>query len=1119
MAYAAVISLKNTLDRLLHSSHLNLNTRKLIKHAYKQTISLQQLLSTLDDCSSRNLNAVDQQITHETHKLENLLEFHDSNPFLDHKPNNRKETSGSWQNSEEISQGIQSFCETVDKITEDSVAEIPHFSPEQDHDSDDQSYVKKGTVSVDYGEARDRLTERTRPNDFGIFQITGELGCGTTIAAAAILEDLKRCFDCAAGVRVGPVHERREILVCILAQINEPCESLDGKGEVEMGEFLYESLKGRRYLIVMDDVRDVGIWNFLESSFPVEDNGSAVLFTTRRQEKKLLRIRNRYMSYNMACRDQDTWWYMFRAGLFGPEECHAELEEAGKMILHNCRSLAIVILKVLLHLLKAEKTAQYWNQLAADQQNPIFIVDDEISEMCKIQEDLSSVSYSFLDEEEKGLLLEFIDFSNHIENIKKEILPQMFFPKMLTISFLGMAGIGKTTLAKEIFEDPMIRRCYDHHLWLTLGPEYVFEEILVDLLSQICPDIDKDGIKQDEDLVKRLCEQILDKKCLTVLDDVWSKKPLDYMKKLFPNIKGVALVTTRLAKVAQIGVDDPVCKMQLLNEEESWDLFCEEVFGETICPIRLEKAGKKIVENCEGLPLMIVTVASLLSRVEKTAALWNDAAQKNSQIFMDAYDQISTILVSSYKHLPQYLKVCFLYIGIFPQNKAIPTSQLILFWIAEGFLEPNSGNTIQDYAAECLLELESRCLVMVGQQSSSFKIKAFSLHSVFWHLSNNLATQSNFFRAFSTLADCGVENMEIMQRRLCIRNSTLLGIKDVHHSIASFSTTRSLICASPSHQYPVPVCFGLRLLRLMDALAIRLYEFPTEVVDSYFLRYLALTYNGSIPPCISKLWNLQFLIVSRHLSLVSSADSSYLPMEIWDMEELKHLQVAGSNLPDPDGGVALRHLSTLVGVSARSCTKKVLRKVSGLKRLGIRIELEPDENDDPYRCLNRISRLRRLESLKCVVVNPDFMPERVPPPAPRSMFPWGLKKLSLSGLGYPWEYMKIISKLENLQVLKLRCYAFQGPDWELRDDDLHALRFLLIEDTDLVRWKFSAACFIHLKCLCIKHCYQLEEIPPELCTSVETIQVVDCNPMVQNWAKDLEMRAYDIISSWDATKF
>ncbi|XP_057811466.1 putative late blight resistance protein homolog R1A-10 [Salvia miltiorrhiza] len=695
-----------------------------------------------------------------------------------------------------------------------------------------------------------------------------------------------------------------------------------------------------------------------------------------------------------------------------------------------------------------------------------------------------------------------------------EIFPQMFFPKMSTISFLGMAGIGKTWLANESFEDPMVRCCFDHHVWLSLGPEYEFQEILVDLLAQICPHLDKHQIKGDEELRMSLYAQLLDKRCLIVLDDVWSIKPLDYMKKLFPNIKGVALLTTRLAKVAQIGVSDPVYKVQLLNKEESWDLFCENVFGEDICPFHLEKAGKKIVDNCEGLPLMIVTVASLLSPVEKTAAFWNNVAQKNSPIFMAAYDHISKILAPSYNHLPRHLKVCFLYIGIFPQNKVIPSSKLIIFWTAEGFLEPNLGQTIQDYAAECLLELENQNLVMAAHKSSNFKIKACSLHSVFWHLSNNLAIQNNFFHAFTTLADIKDENME-GQRRLCIRNSSLLGIKDVHDSIASISATRSLLCAAPSHQYPVPVCFGLRLLRLMDALAIRLYEFPVEVVNSYRLRYLALTYNGGIPPCISKLRNLEFFIVSRHLSIISSENSSYLPMEIWDMEELKHLQIAGSNLPDPDHGAVLQNLSTLVGVGARSCTKKVLRKVCRLKRLGIRIELEPDEKGDPFRCLNRISRLRGLESLKCVVVNPELTVESAPP---RSMFPAGLKKLSLSGLGYPWEYMKIISQLENLEVLKLRCYAFQGAEWEMDDDDLYALRFLLIEDTDLVRWKFTTACFIHLKCLCIKHCYQLEELPRDLSTSVETIQVADCNPMVETWAKDLEEHVsnFESVSTWDA---
>ncbi|XP_057811465.1 disease resistance protein RPP13-like [Salvia miltiorrhiza] len=343
MAYPAVISLKQTLHRLLHSSHHTfLNTRKLLKYAYNQTISLQQLLKRLDDCRTQNLDAVDEQIREETHKLEDLLEFHDSNHFLRRETNKRKEISASCQNSEEISQGIQSFCKTVDKITKDSVAEIGHFSPEQEHDAD-LSDAQKGTISVDYDGVMHHLTQRMRPNDFGIFQINGLPGSGATVAAAAVFEDLKHCFDCRARVRVGPRYECKEILLGILAQINEPNELLIGKGEAEIGEFLYASLKGRKYLILMDDVRDVEVWKLLESSFPVEENGSAVVLTTTRQQSQLLEIRNRFMIYNMACRDEESWWFLFRSNLFGQEPCPTQLEEAGKKIVDNCRSLGVVV--------------------------------------------------------------------------------------------------------------------------------------------------------------------------------------------------------------------------------------------------------------------------------------------------------------------------------------------------------------------------------------------------------------------------------------------------------------------------------------------------------------------------------------------------------------------------------------------------------------------------------------------------------------------------------------------------------------------------------------------------------------------------------------------------------
>lgn len=373
MAYAAVISLKQTLHRLLHSSHIS-STPKFLQQAHEQTISLQQLLKRLDSCGTKILNAVDDCIIEETHKLEDLLEFHESNHFLA-----KSEEFASCEESEEIAQGIQSFCDIVGKISEDCVAEIGHPSSEED-DHDDQAVPSD---SFDYTYVKYHLTQRMRPNDFGVFQIHGLPGCGATIAAAAIFEDLKHCFDCRARVRVGPTFKRGEILLTLLAQISDhPKEQLPNDDEI--GELLYAGLKGRQYLIVIDDIRSFEIWNFLERFFPVQDNGSAVLFTTRGRQNELRRIRNNFLLYNMACRDQDSWWYLFSSALFCPEPCPPELKQAGEKIVENCKSLGIVVLKVLLLLLKPKKTPQcphYWNQLATDEQNPIFMVDDEFSEV------------------------------------------------------------------------------------------------------------------------------------------------------------------------------------------------------------------------------------------------------------------------------------------------------------------------------------------------------------------------------------------------------------------------------------------------------------------------------------------------------------------------------------------------------------------------------------------------------------------------------------------------------------------------------------------------------------------------------------------------------------------
>ncbi|GFP99034.1 putative late blight resistance protein homolog r1b-17 [Phtheirospermum japonicum] len=688
-----------------------------------------------------------------------------------------------------------------------------------------------------------------------------------------------------------------------------------------------------------------------------------------------------------------------------------------------------------------------------------------------------------------------IGFSDDLSTIKNE-LTDRWPSKGTCISLMGMAGIGKTTLAKEIFNDPIISKRFDCRAWVTVGLKYRLNTIVHSILAQVNPEVEK------------ILKSLMGKRYIIALDDVWYGTIFYELKKLLPEEKeSRILLTTRVEEAAPLG---SIHQMRFMNKDESWYLLREKVFGrEKYYPQQLEKSGKKIAENCEGLPLLIVTVAQLLSESEMSAENWDKAAMKQSSVFLDAFEKISRILLPSYEYLPENLKAFFLYMGAFPKNHKIPFSKLVKLWSAEGILAPYSHENPEEVAIECLKKLVSRSLVMVLKTRMHGETKTCGLHSVFWHFCKRVGGESNFFHILNSYTDGFVNGIK-GQRRLCVHNNVLFSIKDVYDSIASISTARSLLCFGPPHQYPVPICSDLRLLRVLDALTIRFYEFPVNVLKLVLLRYLALTFNGNLPRSISTLWSLQF---------------------IWNMNELKHLQVTGSDLPDPRNGASLPKLLTLLDVSPHSCTKSVLEGLPNLKKLGIRNESSPDGDDEPLSCFDHISNLHQLESLKCVAVNPVSRSRVLaPPPASSSFFPESIKKLSLNGFGYPWEDIRVIASLPNLEVLKLRSYAFLGPEWESWEGEFLGLEFLLIEDSDLVHWRADDGCFPILKRLVVKHCYKLKAIPLHIGSieNLSTIEIVDCNPSVEASAKQLQRDQsennynffdVDVRSSWEDGNF
>ncbi|XP_042014150.1 putative late blight resistance protein homolog R1A-10 [Salvia splendens] len=568
------------------------------------------------------------------------------------------------------------------------------------------------------------------------------------------------------------------------------------------------------------------------------------------------------------------------------------------------------------------------------------------------------------------------------------------------------------------------------------------------------------------------------------------------------------LYTSRLGTTISLGI-----RLRLLDEKESKKLLGEKVFGEEGFPPHLEKLGEKIAKKCEGLPLMIVKVSELLSEEDKTTEFWTEVAEKqHNSIFVDAYDQISEVLFPSYDYLPQYWKMIFLYLGAFPPYSKLDLHTIFNLMLAERFLEPFGEKNVVDFGTEIVDSLVFMYHVILCEVNpiSALSRSKFHVHSCWQHLCRKEASKIKFLHVLQSCDDVMKD-----QRRLGAHSNTLFAFKQVSDLIKSdcAATIRSLLFLGPYHQFPVSIpAMDYKLLWVLDAFNVRFYQVPLEILKLVCLKYLSLTCNNDeLPISISNPFQLQTLNIGQHMNIKKRGVHSYVPVEIWNMLELQHIEIMGRDLPTPNSDATLDKLIGLRGVSAKSCTREVLQRIPNLQELAMCMELRPyddDDDDDSFIAMSRLGyiskEVQNLERLIYVVTNPEMKYEFM---IPLGMFPSSLTYLHLSGLGWPWEYMNDIgSLLPNLESLTLSCYAFRGPECVMKFKCSLNLEQLVIEDTDLVRWTAQHGSLPKLGMLSILDCYKFKQLDwtrdPSTAT-MPTIELVDCSPSVISSAMKL----------------
>ncbi|CAN6701463.1 unnamed protein product [Malus baccata var. baccata] len=675
------------------------------------------------------------------------------------------------------------------------------------------------------------------------------------------------------------------------------------------------------------------------------------------------------------------------------------------------------------------------------------------------------------------------------------------------VSVAGMGGLGKTTLAKQVYDAAEVKKYFKVRAWITVTQSFKLGELLVDMIQQLHKAIRRpvpEGTNNmNNNQLKTMIKAFLQKRrYLIVLDNVWDMCGWATLKYALPNntCGSRVILTTRKADVASTTSKESggrVFNLEPLPQLESWELLCKKTFQGNSCPPHLEEVSKSILRKCEGLPLAIVAVSGVLATKDKSRIDEWDMVGHSLGAEMEGNGKLKDlkkVLSLSFNDLPFYLKSCFLYLSIFPEDHQIERMRLVRLWMAEGFIEAKQGKTLEDVAEDYLNELLNRSMIQAAETTTEGRVKSFRVHYLFREIISSKIRDQNFV----TVAKEQNIPWPNKVRRLSMHTSLQYLQKNM-----SASQLRSLFMFGVTENPLLQTIFpgGFRLLNVLDLQSSPLNVFPVDVVNLFFLKYLSLkgTRVKTIPRFIGKLQNLETLDLKH--SLVTE-----LPVEILKLQHLRHLLVYRYEFI-PNGFLHSKYgFKVLSNIGALTCLQKLcfikanqdggailreLGKLIQLRRLGI---VHMRKQDGKALC-SSIEKLTKLHALSITSVeedeiidlqhisSPPLLLQRLYLRGRLDTLPHWISSLhSLVKLHLKWsrlkdnplvflQYLPILLHLELSQVFEGDTLCFEAGGFK-------KLKHLGIDEFDELRCiEVQVGAMLSVEKLSITHCKSLEKVP------------------------------------------
>uniref|UniRef100_A0A803LGR9 Uncharacterized protein n=1 Tax=Chenopodium quinoa TaxID=63459 RepID=A0A803LGR9_CHEQI len=493
------------------------------------------------------------------------------------------------------------------------------------------------------------------------------------------------------------------------------------------------------------------------------------------------------------------------------------------------------------------------------------------------------------------------------------------------VSIVGIGGLGKTTLARQVYNDEMIVEKFPRKLWVCVSDDFNVKALVGQILAAVNPLIKQDQMKLEE-LQTDLRKELDGKRYLLVLDDVWnedSNKWLELRNVLIGGgrISGI-VVTTRSKRVAEVVGSLYTHTLMGLSEDESLELLKKMALKPEEYPMKpqLVDIGRQIVQKCANVPLAIRVVGSLLRGQDESR--WQYLEKTNlASVLQDESSGILPVLKISYYYLPFHLKSCFSYCAVYPKDYKFVKEDLICLWMAQGFIMPSDGKSLEDTGEEYFEQLLQRCFFQdIERSEGTNEIISFKMHDLIHDLASEVAGTE------IVSSNCNPSCLNEKTRHISIDESSKLRTSDKMKRLRTFLfTDRSLrfwLKSSKKMKY-------LRVLRLNDSF---LQTKLPGVGKLVHLRYLDLSHNRGLrvlPSSITNLYNLQTLKLYKCTSLES------LPRDLRKLVNLRLLDIYGcrSLTCMPPGMNSMASLQNLTGFVVGGTSNAWYRGSAGVFKL------------------------------------------------------------------------------------------------------------------------------------------------------------------------------------------